>query len=312
MRKTLGCLSVGVLCVRAALTVTWIVTGAGPAGLLTAGWGAIVYYPPALAIIAVFAQHFRPAHAVWAGLASILLEISGFIPAYDPLSLLATAFSWVWPGVAPDVLGKSLLVLLGALAVGLSLIHKITIFRLVAAVLAFAQCLTLVLFHFVAFTWPLGGIEAREAAMVVSTHAAQGSIEPLCKFEGRFCVEGPIAGLAEATVGALASADRLSLFLSDTRERDRVVFTWIENPMSGSLDRVHLVSVQKTQADRALVVVNSDGPSLVYDANRLGGGVLIAVFHQAWITLALLIAARHGAYVYRAGGWRLDRLPTRP
>ena len=297
-------LGAGLLFVPFVLMANWLITGAGPGDLLSSSSVVIIYYPPLLGLIAAFSGHFRVHHAAWPLLGIAIIEILSLIPGAAPLDLLGIIFQPIFATVAPDVLGKSLLVGFGALAALGSLLVGITIFRLVAAVMTLAQCITLVLFHLVAFSWPFDGIEAREMNLLQREFSTHGTIEGVCDFEGRVCKKGTMPIMLQEAHQLLPNPDRLTRFLQEHRYTPRIAHSWLENPSSKSLDRIHLVTVQKIYPDYALVMISSDGPSLVYAELRKGAGVLIAIFHQAWISLVLLILFRHGDYRYEGWRWR--------
>ncbi len=296
----------GMLFVPVTLYVTHAITGEGPGGLLTTASILIIYYIPILAIFSAFRPHFTPRLAAAPLLAILALELWAFIPGYAPFALLGGALSPYWPNVNPAVLGKSAFVVIGAAISALSLIHKITIFRLTATVMAVAQCTVMVLFHVVVLTWPFEGMEKAERNMVTSAVEADHDMSRLCGLSGRICKRGTLAQVQDWARSDLRAPAQTVSLIEDTADRPRLFYTWIQPPTSGALDQVSIISALKHDVDDIEIMASREGPTTLYAELRVSIGILLALFHIAWIILGLAILARHGNYAFRKGRWRRD------
>lgn len=297
--KTILPLLVGMSFIPGLLSVSFFVEDANPGDILMSSSIYIIFYPPLLAFTAAFCGHFRPRHAIY----PILL-----MPAVDIIfePLLDLAFRGFFPQVTPDVLGKSVLVALGPLVAVLAMIHRATLFRFMAAGLCLAQCCALLLFHEVAVSSPMRGMVEQER-IVISAHVERdGTPEGMCSLRGVRCMRGTpeeVAGWAEQPLRDPGQARSL---LHDTAQRPDLLFTWIENPTPADLHTVSLVTAMKFSEDDVLLLVNTAGPTALYQRHMVSLGTLIAVFHQVWVILALAILGRHGAYSFIRWRWRRD------
>lgn len=297
------------LFVPVTLGITHLVTGEGLGDLLTSSSIIIIYYIPFLGILSAFAPHFSPRHAVYPLAGILLFELLSLVPGLAPLGLLGRAGHGYFPHANEEVLGKSLFLLLGALCASLSMLHRATLFRFLAAIMGFAQCAVIVLFHLVTVTWPFEGMLAQERQLAISAIETDGSMSRLCDLEGRSCYRGtPDVARAWVTSELRSPARALSL-LDDTGGRDRLFHAWVENPAPDALKKVSIVTVHKHGRNDIALMVSEAGPTALYAELRAGLGVLIAVFHEVWISLGIAILARHGAYRFRRGRWMRDARP---
>jgi hypothetical protein len=299
----------GILFVPAILIATNLISGDGFADVLLSSSIYIIYYPPLLCVIAAIRPHFKTRYAVYPILLIPIIDLVFPFPGYGVTSLLGFVFQPVFPDTAPDVLGKSMLLLLGALAALLSLLHRVTIFRIVVGVLGAAQCVTVVLFHIVAISGPFDGMVAQEASLTRGLAQRDGTIEAICNITGRSCFRGTPQDALLWVGQELTDASQASRFIVDTQDVPRVMFTWLENPTPQALRTVSLVTAHKVTANDITIMVSNDGPSALYYELRASIGILLAAFHQAWITLTLLILWRHGDYVYAKNGWTRSKKP---
>lgn len=309
---------VGLAFPPAVLAATRLLTGEGAAALLTSASIMIVYLPATLALVAAGAAHFHPRHVLVALGGVAALELLAFVPALDPVRWLGHIGEGLLPGTAPDVLGKSLFVAGAGGVVALSMLGGITLFRLVALVLSGAQCVTLVLFHLAAISWPLEGGRMQEAQMAQATVQVDGDLLRLCALDGRSCYSGAPEAARAWAARTLANPAQAFSLLDDTRQMAPLLYTWTEMPVPGDLGGVVFVTAHKPDPDSITLMASQAGPRLLYAPMRTAAGTLIAFFHQAWITLALLVLWRHrpASWAGPGRGWRRDgahpRRPGRP
>lgn len=293
----------GLFFVPAVLWVTSLVTGEGLGGLLSSASILIIYYIPLLAMVSAIRPYFSMSLIMWPFIGILCLEILAFFPAIDPLTIMGYGLEAVRPNANPAVLGKSAFLLLGAVVAGLSLLHKITLFRLVVAVMAFAQCTAVVLFHIVVLSGPFEGMKAAEREMVVSAIELDGSMSRLCGLSGRQCVRGSLEEVRTWANLTLRTPEQTVSLIDDTSDRDRVFHIWVENPSPDALEKLAIVSALKHGQDDMEIMVSENGPTLIYAKLRTSLGLLVAIFHGAWIAIGLSILARHKNYIYKRGRW---------
>jgi hypothetical protein len=294
----------GLFFVPGALWMTSLFTGEGLGGLLSSASIIIIYYIPLLAIVSAIRPHFSLPLVAWPFLGILVLELLAFFPALDPLSIMGYGLESLRPNANPAVLGKSALLILGAAIGGVSLLHKITLFRLVATVMAFAQCTAVVLFHIVVLSGPFTGLKAAERNMVVSAIEIDGSMSRLCDLSGRYCMRGSLDEAREWASLTLRTPKQTISLIDDTSDRSRLFHIWVENPSPDALEKVAIVSALKHSSDDIEIMVNEAGPTLVYAKLRTSLGLLVAIFHGAWIAIGLSILARHKNYIYKRGRWQ--------
>lgn len=304
---------VGTIYTPAVLALSFLMTGSGPADMLTSSSILVIYLIPALAIVASIQGHFRFGSIFWALGLIAALELGSMLPGYAPFDLLARAAQLVaFQEVAPDVLGKSLFLVCALAMVSLAALFRgLTLFRLVMGVMVAAQCVVLVLFHLTTISWPLQGVLEQERQMVRSAVMRDAGLSSLCAFDGRTCMTGTPDDALGWAERALVQSRQTRSFVEDTRSMSPILFSWIENPAPGALDTVSVITGYKAQADEIQLMASVAGPSAVYAEMRKSAGILIVAFHQAWVMLGLLILWRHRPARVTWRGW-VPAGPVRP
>ena len=298
------CLASGIFFVPGVIFGASLFTDQDPGELLTSTSIFIIYYIPLLAITSVFRPHFSCRLAAVPLVGILLLEALSVLPGYAPFDLLGRAFSPLSPHADLNVLGKSVFLLIGAGFGILSLLHKITIFRLVASVMALAQCVVVAAFHILVVVWPFEGMELAERQLVQSVIERDGDMSRLCDVDGRKCARGEADLINDWASSMARHPDQVSALLRDTDQHPRLFHLWVEKPSPEALEKVGILSVLKHDIDDLEIMLSADGPTTLYANLRLSLGLLIAAFHATWIALGLLILARHGKYQFKQGRWR--------
>ena len=267
-------------------------------GLMSATF-YVAFYPPLLALVAAFSMHFKHRHAVYP---ILLMPLADFVFA----PLLQLILTNILSDVTPELLGKSALVVLGPVIAIIAIAHRASMFRFLTAVLGLAQCVTLVLFHFVTLSAPMEAMVEQERHLMESLITRDGSPEGLCGLSGTLCTRGTVEDTMQWAQEHLHSSEQSLNFLRDTREVPKLNFTWMETSDPQGSQDISLVTVQKFAPNQVLMLVNTEGPSILNRSLNLGLGILIAAFHEIWIVLVLAVLARHGDYSFRNWRWRRD------
>lgn len=296
---------IGTAYIPVVLGLSYLVSGSGPADMLTSSSILVIYLIPALALVASMQDHFRLSSLAWALGLIAALELGAMLPGLAPLDLLAYAVqTFAFQDVAPDVLGKSLFLLVALAAVCLAaLLRGVTLFRLVVGVMVAAQCVVLVLFHLTTIAWPLQGVLEQERQMVRSVVAQDDGLASLCALDGRLCMSGAPDDVQAWAGRVLPQPRQAQSFIEDTREMSPVLHSWIENPAPEALDRVAVITGHKARPGQIEIMISVGGPSAVYAELRKSTGILIVAFHQAWIMIGLLVLWRHRPARFTRRGW---------
>jgi len=273
----------------------------GMANIVRSLSDSVLVLIPALALAAALLGHLTTRVAAAAVTIAVLLDTAGLrhllLEATRGLLHDSHNPSWVTVG----------LVLFAAAAVGGSLLRKATLSRLICAVMCGAQIVVLTAFHQLLVISPIKAEEAREIALVSGLVDQRGDFRLLCGVAGRACWVGSLEEVASEIEDQVAHPDGIVRLLEDTADRPRLLHSWTEMILP-STDKEGLMNVSVAKADRdaALVMVDVEGPSRVLDTAKQAFGVLVVAFHQAWITLGLLIIWRHRNLYYQGGRWRTE------
>lgn len=256
---------------------------------------------PAIGLAAALLGHLTTRMAAAAVTIAVLLDTAGLRHF-----LLEATRGWLHDSHNPSWVTVGL-VLLAAAAVGGSLLRKATLSRVICAMMCGAQIVVLTAFHQLLVISPIRAEEARETALVSGLVEQGGDFRSLCGVAGRACWLGSPEEVASEVGEQVAHSDGIVRLLEDTADRPNLLHSWTEMILP-STDEEGLMNVSVVKADMnaALVMVDIEGPSRVLDTAKQAFGVLAVAFHQAWITLGLLIIWRHRNLYYQGGRWRTE------
>lgn len=273
----------------------------GMANIVRSLSDSVLVLIPAICLAAAFLGHLTARKAAIAVGVAVVLDTAGLRHL-----MLEVTRGWLHDSHNPSWVTVAL-VLFAAAAVGGSLLHKATLSRVVCGMMCGAQIVVLTAFHQLLVISPIQAEEARETALVSGLVEQRGDFSSLCDVAGRACWVGSPEGVASEVKERVSHSEGIVRLLEDTLDRPVLLHSWTEMILpSTDAEGLMNVSILKTTQDRALVMVDIEGPSRVLDTAKQAFGVLAVAFHQAWITLGLLIIWRHRNLYYRGGRWRTE------
>lgn len=254
---------------------------------------------PAMALAAVLACHLTARAAALAVLTVLLLDTLGLRQI-----IFEATRGWLHDSQNPSWV--TVFLLLGtSLVSGISVAHRATLSRIVTSVMCAAQVVVLLAFHQLLVIAPIGAEEARETDLVISLVEETGTFTSLCGVAGRSCWAGAPLEVAEMVEHAVPHSEGIVRLLEDTATRHALLYSWTEMILpSTDAENLMNVSVHKTASERALVMVDTEGPAKSFTAAKMAFGSLVVAFHQAWLSLGLLIIWRHRKLRFERGQWR--------
>jgi hypothetical protein len=256
---------------------------------------------PAICLAAAFLGHLTARKATIAVGVAVVFDTAGLRHL-----MLEVTRGWLHDSHNPSWVTVALVLFAAAAVVG-SLLHKATLSRVICGMMCGAQIVVLTAFHQLLVISPIQAEEAREIALVSGLVEQRGDFSSLCDVAGRACWVGSPEGVASEVKERVSHSEGIVRLLEDTLDRPVLLHSWTEMILpSTDAEGLMNVSILKTTQDRALVMVDIEGPSRVLDTAKQAFGVLAVAFHQAWITLGLLIIWRHRNLYYRGGRWRTE------
>lgn len=293
-------LTVPALCIP-ALGLAASLEAEGAENVMRSLSDSVLILIPAVAIAAAIARHLSARMAALAILVAIILDTAGF----RSLAFEASR-GWLHDSENPSWVTVVTL-LLSAMISGALVLHRATLSRIVATTMCVAQIVVLLAFHQLLVIGPIAAEEVRETKLVRGLAIENGTFASLCGVAGRSCWMGNPDDLIEQVAETVPHSDGIVRLLEDTKGREALLHSWTEMILpSTDAESLMNVAIQKTSTDTALVMIDTTGPEPGFDAAKLAFGTLVVAFHQAWLTLGLLIIWRHRKLCFRGGQWRAD------
>lgn len=248
--------------------------------------------------IAAIRPHFDPRHAAIAALAAF---------AFDEMNLrdwIVTNTSWLIDyGGNPNWVIVALM--LGAsTSVAITCAFKTTLYRLVLLVMLCAQTVTMAGFHTLLITRPMHAHSTNERIEIHNLHQAD-KIDMLCDVNGRTCYQGHPEDLASAISTDVDLPDAIVSILRDTRLHPHLLHIWTESSFTkDSNNTLRHITVAKSSADQATVMINGQAPTAQFTTMRFGFNALALLFQQIWVTLTVSILWKHRDYIRKKRRWK--------
>lgn len=252
-----------------------------------------------LAVVAAIWGRFRPIYATYA---TVLFAL------YDSLRVREVVYDTLRDtlnlGGNPNWVTLIALVL-AVVLLGMATVVHATLFRVVVLVAACAQIVTLILFHVLTVTGPIGLASEAEAQFISQYLEKHGAIADLCGIQDRSCFSGRPHDLAATLGNSHLNPDSMVRLLEDMDGSGPALFTWTESAFAATADEaMRHITVHIDEANQALVLINQESPTRAFGHMKIAFSVLAGAFQQAWVTISLLILWRHGDYAWSKRRWR--------